>query len=216
MFFEYWTISSAISVSLIRDSADWVFSLMLSRLATVCSNLFWTAPNFERKVDNFSIELCTVVIALCAFVAVLTFKLPIRLEPTTDFNALIAIEIVWLAFAPTCKAFFVPAENPPSKIFILLNCVVEPTLWISVFNCWTSSLRAVLSVVAFVPFAAWTASSLILWSIECTSFKAPSAVCTKEIPSWALSDALLRPLIWFLIFSEIERPAASSAARLIL
>ena len=43
-----------------------------------------------------------------------------------------------------------------------------------------------------------------------------SAVCTREIPSLALSWALSRPVIWARIFSEMARPAASSPARLIL
>ena len=49
-----------------------------------------------------------------------------------------------------------------------------------------------------------------------TSFTAPSAVCISEIPSCAFAEALFKPRIWLLIFSEIESPAASSAARLIL
>ena len=53
-------------------------------------------------------------------------------------------------------------------------------------------------------------------SMECTSVRAPSAVCTADTPSWALVDARSRPRICFLIFSEMVNPAASSAARLIL
>jgi hypothetical protein len=50
----------------------------------------------------------------------------------------------------------------------------------------------------------------MLW----TSFIAPSAVCSKEMPSRALDEARLRPRIWPRNFSEIASPAASSAARL--
>ena len=38
---------------------------------------------------------------------------------------------------------------------------------------------------------------------------APSAVCTMEIPSCALSDACVRPLTCLRIFSEIDNPAAN-------
>ena len=42
----------------------------------------------------------------------------------------------------------------------------------------------------------------------------PSAVCTRDTASWEFLLAWLRPRTWDLIFSEIARPAASSAARL--
>src|SRR5690606_31863725 len=48
-----------------------------------------------------------------------------------------------------------------------------------------------------------------------TSFSAPSAVWIRLMPSWALRWACCRPRIWPRIFSEMARPAASSAARLI-
>ncbi len=50
--------------------------------------------------------------------------------------------------------------------------------------------------------------------MECTSVRAPSAVWMTEMPSWALRWATLRPLTWDFSPSEIARPAASSAARL--
>ena len=50
--------------------------------------------------------------------------------------------------------------------------------------------------------------------IEWTSVRAPSAVCTTEMPSWALRAATLRPPTCERRPSEIARPAASSAARL--
>ena len=51
--------------------------------------------------------------------------------------------------------------------------------------------------------------------IECISVSAPSAVCTTLTPSWALRTATLRPPTCERRPSEIARPAASSAARLI-
>src|SRR3954466_2869097 len=51
--------------------------------------------------------------------------------------------------------------------------------------------------------------------IACASVSAPSAVCTTDTPSCALRTATLRPPTWARRPSEIARPAASSAARLI-
>ena len=51
-------------------------------------------------------------------------------------------------------------------------------------------------------------------SIEWTSVRAPSAVCATEMPSWALRTPTLRPPTCERRPSEIARPAASSAARL--
>ena len=50
--------------------------------------------------------------------------------------------------------------------------------------------------------------------MEWTSVSAPSAVCATEMPSWALRTATLRPPTCERRPSEIARPAASSAARL--
>ena len=50
--------------------------------------------------------------------------------------------------------------------------------------------------------------------IEWVSVRAPSAVCTTEMPSWALRTATLRPPTCERRPSEMARPAASSAARL--
>ena len=98
----------------------------------------------------------------------------------------------------------------------MLNFVVWDTRSISVESWSISFWIAVRSVSEFVPFADWTASSFMRCSIDCTSLRAPSAVCTADMPSDALVEARSSPLICFLIFSDIARPAASSAARLIL
>ena len=55
LFLLYSTISSAISVSRIRDSAVVVFSTMLSKLSIVCSNLFCTAPRADLWEETFAI-----------------------------------------------------------------------------------------------------------------------------------------------------------------
>ena len=59
-----------------------------------------------------------------------------------------------------------------------------------------------------------TLSSRTRCRIACISFSAPSAVWTSEMPSWALRLACAVPRIWARMPSEIARPAASSAARL--
>jgi len=43
---------------------------------------------------------------------------------------------------------------------------------------------------------------------------APSAVCSREMPSLALRAAWFRPRIWLVKRSEMARPAASSRALL--
>ena len=62
---------------------------------------------------------------------------------------------------------------------------------------------------------AWTARSRMRWRMDCVSVSAPSAVWTTEMPSWVLRAATVRPPICDLRPSEMARPAASSAARLI-
>ena len=109
-----------------------------------------------------------------------------------------------------------PEPWEPSSSFIVLNSVVSEILVSSSCNWEISFCTASRSSSVSVPLAACTDNSLILCKIEWDSFNAPSAVWIKEIPSCALSDALFKPRIWLLIFSEIESPAASSAARLIL
>src|SRR5215212_10614813 len=95
-----------------------------------------------------------------------------------------------------------------------LNCVVEPMRSISQASCRTSDWMADWLVALSVPFLNCTASSRTRWSIAWVVWRAPSAVWTSETPSWALRWAWPRPRIWARIFSEMARPAASSAARL--
>ena len=105
---------------------------------------------------------------------------------------------------------------PPFSRFVSLNFVVSETRSISPESWSISAWIASRSVCEFVPFAACVASSSIRWSMSCTSPSAPSAVCTEETPSCAFVEPRSRPRICRRIFSEMERPAASSAPRLIL
>ncbi len=83
-------------------------------------------------------------------------------------------------------------------------------IWL--ISSWIFSLSDAL----FVPFDAWTDSSRHRSIISCTSVRAPSAICIMEIPSSEFADACVSPRICLRIFSDMLRPAASSAALLIL
>ena len=50
--------------------------------------------------------------------------------------------------------------------------------------------------------------------MEWTSVRAPSAVWMTRMPSWALRAAWAEPVTWDFRPSEMDRPAASSPARL--
>src|SRR5439155_7530606 len=76
-----------------------------------------------------------------------------------------------------------------------------------------SAFWAEPSVVAVL--GADTARSRTRCRIAWTSLSAPSAVWTKLMPSWALAMAWLVPPISARRDSDLTRPAASSAARLI-
>lgn len=101
------------------------------------------------------------------------------------------------------------------KSRISLNTVCSAVVLISFLISWTSASTMARSSSVKVPLAALTASSLTRCNISWISFKAPSADWTMEIPSWAFADACVRPRICRRIFSEMARPAASSAALLI-
>ena len=60
------TISLAMSVSLIWDSAAWVFSSTFLFILYACSNLFWNAPNSLRCEEIF---VCAFFIIVIAFLA---------------------------------------------------------------------------------------------------------------------------------------------------
>src|SRR3954464_7100612 len=118
--------------------------------------------------------------------------------------------IVSPVLAPTWKVIGVvdPRALMPLKVIVL-------TMRLHSADSWTiSAVMAALSPVESVPLLYWTASSRTRCRIECTSFSAPSADCTSDTPSSELRLAWLRPRIWARIFSEMARPAASSAARL--
>src|SRR3954451_11341828 len=85
------TISDAMSVSRIRDSAADRFSTATPRLATVCSRRFWTAPRLDRAVETVAMAASMVAMAESApeVVDTLTALTPRAVELT----ALIVAEI---------------------------------------------------------------------------------------------------------------------------
>ena len=105
-------------------------------------------------------------------------------------------------------------ESAPVNRLSPLNFVRAAMLSTSVRSVSSSSPIAVRSLVDSVSLPACTVSSRMRCRMPCTSFSEPSAVCTIEMPTWALRDACCRPRICDRMPSLIDSPAASSAARL--
>jgi len=66
------------------------------------------------------------------------------------------------------------------------------------------------------PSAAWVARSFMRRTMLVNSCSAPSAVCISEMPFWVFCAATDMPRVWASRRVAICRPAASSAAELIL
>src|SRR3954447_11015684 len=130
--------------------------------------------------------------------------------PTVDPREMVATPICSPSLEPTWKDT-VPAAFSSE---MPLNLVVVPMRSISEASWLTSDWIADWLVELSVPFLYCTASSRTRCSMLCTVCRAPSAVWTSETPSDELRWAWARPRIWARIFSEMARPAASSAARL--
>ena len=170
-----------------------------------CSKRFCTAPNVERCWLTASMaESISARSVFAADVSANTAELieaPRLIVPTpTESESL----------APTWKVIVTAAF----RTLMPLNSALEPMRSISDASWLTSVWIALRSLSLSEPFLNWTASSRTRWSIEWTSSSEPSAVCTIEMPSWALRFAWSTPLICARMRSEIARPAASSAARL--
>ena len=97
LLLENLTISEAISVSRIWDSAAVVFSTTLSRLLIVCSNLFWYAPRVALCSFRVLIAFPIDVIALAAFAAVET-DVVVRLRPAVLIDLIVSL--IWFALVP--------------------------------------------------------------------------------------------------------------------
>ncbi len=76
-----------------------------------------------------------------------------------------------------------------------LNWALEPIRSTSEPSMFTSDWIAALSFADSEPFLYCTASSRTRCSIEWTSCRLPSAVCTSEMASWELRWAWSRPPI---------------------
>ena len=117
-----------------------------------------------------------------------------------------------LPFAPTWIVTVV-AELDENRA-MPLNFELSRMRTSSAVSCATSAVILAWSDVDSVPLANWIDSSRTRCRIECISLSEPSAVWTSEMPSCALRLACAVPRIWARMPSEIARPAASSAARL--
>ena len=71
-FLVNWTISSAMSVSLIRDSEAARFSVVTCRLLIVDSRRFWVAPSVPRVAEIAAISVSTASMVARAAVALVT------------------------------------------------------------------------------------------------------------------------------------------------
>ncbi len=145
----------------------------------VCSNLFCTAPRLERKEETL---LIAASIVLNLTVAPDTEK-PLIFNLSADISSKLTV-IDWPLLAPIWK---LNVFEFPEKFnnFMVLNSVLPAIPLISAISCSTSFWISALSASVFVSLAACKARSLILLNMLCTSFKAPSAVWIREIPSWA-------------------------------
>ena len=123
--------------------------------------------------------------------------------------------VIWLKLsvpAPTWKV---------SVAVVARSCLLPKTVACAIRSisesAWfTSSPRASRADWSVAPtLAACRARSRTRCKMACTSPRAPSAVWMTLMPSCALRTAILKPPTWLRSFSLIERPAASSAARLI-
>ena len=119
--------------------------------------------------------------------------------------------------AVTVSAVEVPASSvtasapvsscwPLKRVRLAMLSSSERSASISSPIAWRSLLERVV-------FPDWIASSRTRWRMPCTSPRAPSAVWSMEMPSWAFRWPCRMPRTWARIFSEMARPAASSAAR---
>src|SRR6478752_5323145 len=95
-----------------------------------------------------------------------------------------------------------------------LNLVLVSIRPISVCRALNSWFREACDWAFCVPLAYCTERSFMRCSMEWTSVRAPSAVWATEMPSWALRAPTLRPPTCERRPSEMARPDASSAARL--
>ena len=111
----------------------------------------------------------------------------------------------------------------PTWIFISLfsASTFTPLNWVWSETRSISSRRWVISawiedrsLSELVPLVACTANSRTRCRLLLISFSAPSVVCATEIPSFALRDAWVRPLILAVKRLAIAWPAASSFALL--
>ena len=97
---------------MIREYAEVIFSLVISRLLIVDSRRFWNAPSLPRTEDTYLMAPSTRSMASSAPSAVLTstFSIPIFCKETAG----IFTSSTWCSLAPICKRI---APIPVALIF---------------------------------------------------------------------------------------------------
>lgn len=199
-----------------NDAAKWGFALRRSA---------------SSETDVGGGDMGTVAVVVAAGDACVTLMLPeidaSRLGSYTSHRAIPAdlpvdaavtplvreTVVVSPAFAPTWSVL---SLNVPSSSGAPLNRVLVAMRSMSAVS-WVISLWMAASPPEprTSPLAACTARVRMRWRIAWVSLRPPSAVCNSEMPSRVLRAAWSSPPTWAFMPSEIARPAASSAARLI-
>ncbi|VYU59619.1 Uncharacterised protein [Flavonifractor plautii] len=195
-------------VALASASMAWISSAVIPSLSLPCT-VIKTVPSSETLTPT---ELALVVTESPKSSSV-RFPVASYTESATMFRSTPALLLV----AALVSLVVALADMEPSSSLMPLKLAESAMRLISLLSWLTSFWSCLRSVPSSkVPLADCSASSYMRLSMSWTSVRAPSAVCTREMPSLALSWALSRPVIWARIFSEMARPAASSPARLIL
>jgi hypothetical protein len=171
---------------------------------------FCTAPSEPRR-------------PLTELIAVSMFVIAVLVEPPEPMSSELSDSVVLSEADRLTEIVSMPVVVPkptwnvtvlavPSSSLTPLNSVERPMRSTSLTRLWNSSSSVSRSWLLTEPFADWIASSRRRVRIELTSLSAPSAVCTKEMPSLALRLACSSERTCERSRSEMARPAASSAA----
>ena len=175
-----------------------------------------SAPMVASRSAEFTVVVPSVIEIVFASTFASVYVVPAVRLPTS-IDAIDAVPLLPAVSARPTTAVEVAScvvDSAPVSRLSPLNVVRAAMLSTSAFSVSISSPMAVRSLVETVSLPACTVSSRMRCKMPCTSFSAPSAVCTIEMPSCALRVACRRPRTCERRPSLMESPAASSAARL--
>src|SRR5688572_21937647 len=186
-------------------------------------------------VASATVEVVTLVVApytFCAAAASTSAEVPTmvavpsKLAPVLAcgpltlklcrFSVLVLISFrsIWIvspSLAPTCTLSGLAEDD---RTLTPLKSVCAETRSISFRRSLISSWIDWRSLAELLPLAACTDSSRTRCRLLLTSLSAPSVVCASEMPSLALREACVRPLMLAVKRLAIAWPAASSLALL--